>query len=392
MPKNTSSLGRKRPLVNIPLELLDFDPDNPRLAKEYRGSSQFDLLQVLNEQFNLEELAYSMSENGYFDEEPLVVIPHKVPKEFKSLDTIEEQQKLLNALIEKKEIRFIVVEGNRRTATLKLLVDSDLRRRLKIDTNFPKPKTQKIFDDLTVLPAIFYTERSDISAYLGVRHITGLLKWDAYAKAVYIASRIEEGVKKDQGIDESIREVQRQTSDRSDVIKKQYLCYKVLKEAETDLNFDINDIKDRFSLITVALNSPSIREFIGAPSYKDADFSKRIIPNKKLNNLEKLLTWIYGNGKDKTAILTDSRKISSRLAPVLSYQESTEYLLKYENLEDAYERSGGEKDYLIKKINDATRNLRSALSIAYRYREDDILQLVDDCIDAAEELKKMVVK
>ena len=98
------------------------------------------------------------------------------------------------------------------------------------------------------------------------------------------------------------------------------------------------------------------------------------------------------NGKDKTAILTDSRKISSRLAPVLSYQESTEYLLKYENLEDAYERSGGEKDYLIKKINDATRNLRSALSIAYRYREDDILQLVDDCIDAAEELKKMVVK
>ena len=183
MPKNTSSLGRKRPLVNIPLELLDFDPDNPRLAKEYRGSSQFDLLQVLNEQFNLEELAYSMSENGYFDEEPLVVIPHKVPKEFKSLDTIEEQQKLLNALIEKKEIRFIVVEGNRRTATLKLLVDSDLRRRLKIDTNFPKPKTQKIFDDLTVLPAIFYTERSDISAYLGVRHITGLPQMGCLCKS-----------------------------------------------------------------------------------------------------------------------------------------------------------------------------------------------------------------
>jgi hypothetical protein len=389
MAKIIAGLGRKRPQLNIPIELLDLDSENPRLAKENENSTQLDLLQILYQEFNLEELAYSMAENGYFDEEPIVVVPQKVPKDFKFATDIEQQQKELQELVNNEKIRFTVVEGNRRTATLKLLLNDDLRKKTKIDVDFPKP-SNKVAEELKIIPAIFYQDRENISAYLGVRHIAGLLKWEAYAKAVFLASRIEEGIKKKKSVEESIKEVQRQTADRSDVIKKQYLCYKVLKEAEEDLSFDITGIKDRFSLMTVALNSPSIREFMGVDSYKTVNFSKRVVPTKKLERVEKLLTWIYGNGKDKQPILTDSRKITSRLAPVLADEEATEYLLKHENLEDAYERSGGEKKFLMKKINDATKNLRNALTLAYKYKTEDVLALIDDCISAAEELKKMV--
>jgi hypothetical protein len=392
MATKVAGLGRKRPQLNIPIELLDLDPENPRLAKENQGRTQLDLLQILYDQFDVEELAYSMSENGYFDEEPIVVIPQKIPKDFKFSEDIEQQQKDIQDLINNGKIRFTVVEGNRRTATLKLLLEADLRKKVKVSEDFPKPASSKVEYDLKIIPSIFYPNRDDISAYLGVRHIAGLLKWEAYAKAVFLANRIEEGIKKKKSVENSIKEVQRQTADRSDVIKKQYLCYKILKEAEDDLNFEISNIKNRFSLITVALNSPSIREFIGVDSYKSVNFSKRVVPKNKLSNLEKILTWIYGNGKDKTAILTDSRKITSRLAPVLSDDDATEYLLKYENLEDAYERSGGEKKFLIKKVNDATKNLRNALSIAYKYKTEDVLLLIDECIGAAEELKKMVKK
>lgn len=391
MSKQIAGLGRKRPQLNIPVELLDLDAQNPRLAKE-QGATQLDLLQILYDQFDVEELAYSMSENGYFDEEPIVVVPQKMPKDFKYSPDIEQQQRDIQELINKGRIRFTVVEGNRRTATLKLLLDSDLRKKVKASEDFPKAASKTVESDLKIIPAIFYPIRNDISAYLGVRHIAGLLKWEAYAKAVFLANRIEEGIKKKKSIEDSIKEVQRQTADRSDVIKKQYLCYRVLKEAEEDLNFDISNIKNRFSLITVALNSPSIREFIGIESHKVVNFSRRVVPRSKLDHLEKILTWIYGNGKEKSAILTDSRKITSRLAPVLADPDSTEYLLKYENLEDAYERSGGEKKFLMKKINEATKNLRNALSLAYKYKTEDVLLLIDDCIGAAEELKKMVKK
>jgi hypothetical protein len=390
MSKIIAGLGRKKPQLNIPIDFLDLDIENPRLAKENQGGSQNELLQILYEQFDIEELAYSMSENGYFDEEPIVVVPQKMPKKFVYSSDIEQQQKDIQNLINGGTIRFTVVEGNRRTATLKLLLDAELRTKIKVAKDFPKPASSKVTEDLKIIPAIFYPNRDDISAYLGVRHIAGLLKWEAYAKAAFLANRIEEGIKRNKSVADSILEVQRQTADRSDLIKKQYLCYKILREAQDDLNFDTINMKNKFSLITVALNSPSVRDFIGVKSYREIDFSKRIVPTKKIQNLNLLLTWIFGNGKDKLPILTDSRKITSRLAPVLSDDDATEYLIKYEVLEEAYERSGGEKMFLVKKLNDATKNLRNALSIAYKYKTSDIETLINDCLAAGEELKKMM--
>jgi len=389
MEGNFAGKGRKRPQLNVPVEILDLDPENPRLAKEGKGGSQIDLLQILYSDFDIEELGYSMAENGYFDEEPIVVVPQKLPKGFKLPSDVEQQENELQKLINANKIRLTVVEGNRRVATLKILIDKTLRSKIKVGADFPKP-TSKVLQDLKIIPAIVYFNRDDISPYLGVRHIAGLLKWEAFAKALFLASRIEEGVKEGRSIESSIKDVQRQTADRSDVIRKQYLCYKVLKEAEENLSFDIENIKSRFSLITVALNSPHIREFIGVSSHKNVDFSKRVVPIKKTENLGKLLTWIYGNGKYRQPILTDSRKITSRLAPVLADEDATEYLLKYDLLEEAYERSGGEKKFLMKKLNDSIKNLRNALSIAYKYKTKDIQSLVDECISAAEELKKMI--
>jgi len=387
--KKIAGAGRKRPQLNIPIQYLDLDPQNPRLARESLKDTQLDLMHNLYENFDIEELAYSMSENGYFDEEPIVVVPKKLPAGIKLYSDIEKQQQQLQQLVNQGKLQFYVVEGNRRTATVKILSDDGLRKKLKIGSEFPGA-SRKVVEELKIIPSIFYPNRNDISAYLGIRHIAGLLKWDAYAKAVFLATRIEEEFKKSKNAEASIKEVRRQTADRSDVIRKQYLCYKVLEAAQEDLSFDITDVKTRFSLITVALNSPSIRNYIGVDSYKTVDFSKRIVPIKKLPKLENLLTWIYGNGNDKQPILTDSRKITSRLAPILADVDSREYLEKHEALEEAYERSGGEKKFLIKKITDATRALKNSLSIAYKYRDKEVLAMVDDCIDAAEELKKMV--
>jgi len=395
MPKQIKRRGHKKPQIDISLENLDLDNKNPRLAEEHKGGTQLDILNVLYDEFDLEEIAYSMAENGYFDEEPIVVIPKKLPQAFKwSDDTNKMQEDLDNLIKQDKNMRFIVIEGNRRIATAKLLTDKALRDKIKIKRDdFPTPK-KTAAEDLMVIPAIFYRFREGISPYLGVRHITGVLRWEAYAKAKYIAARIEEKRRKGKNIEESIGEVQRKVGDRTDVIKRQYMFYKVFEQARDDIDFNTDAIVDRFSLITVALNSPSIRKFIGVPSYKEAKFNKPLVPNNKLRNFETLLTWIFGKGKGTPPILTDSRKITSHLAPILADKDATEFLLKYgNNIVEAYERSGGEKEFVKKKFRTAQRAIENALQYAYKYKKDkEVIGLVNDLIKGAEELKKSILK
>jgi hypothetical protein len=397
MGKNTSidfaGKGRKKPQLNIPLDRIDLDNENPRLAEEYKKATQPDLLKVLYEDFNLDEIAFSMAENGYFDEEPIVVIPKTIPKgiNFKS-ENVAQVQDQLEKLIKTTDLRFVVVEGNRRIATSKLLTDATQRNVLKIrDQFFPKPKDRYVEEDLKTIPSIVYPDRTNLSPYLGVRHIIGLLKWDAFAKALFLSKRIEAAAK-NASIDDAIEQIQRQTGDRSDTIKKQYLYYKLYKEAEDDLEIDADKIKERFSLLTVAMNSPAIREYMGASSYKDVDFKKRIIPINRLDKFQNVLTWIFGDGKGKESIINDSRKITSTLAKVLAHKQAAAHLEKTSNLDDAFDLSDGEKDFLIKKITDATRSVRHALGIAFKYKSPELRSLVDELEISVKELKKMVSK
>lgn len=386
--------GTKRPLLDIPIDKLSVDNQNPRLAQEYQGATETVIMKVLVDDFDVEELAYSMAENGYFDEEPIVVVPARLPDTYKAkrFRTTDEYQTALSKFVQSPEAQFIVVEGNRRTTAAKLLIDQGLRAKLDVSNDFPKPKNNQVEVDLSTIPAIFYETRKDISAYLGVRHIIGISKWEAYARAVFIARKIEEDLKRKTKINDRIEEVQKQIGDRADVIRKQYMCYKLVEQAEVDLGFDASDIRRRFSLVTVALNQKAIREYLGVPSYKEANFSKPIVSTKKLPALEQVLTWIFGNkSKGKDRIIKDSRQITSTLAPVLADKDSTDYLIKYENLQDAYERSGGDRTYLIKKLSSIRKNLTVSLGLAYKFRNVlEVKELVEECSAAIKELKDMV--
>ena len=51
------------------------DGANPRLPERLRGGSQSELLNFLRKQGVLEELAQSCLDNGFFQHEPLIVLP-----------------------------------------------------------------------------------------------------------------------------------------------------------------------------------------------------------------------------------------------------------------------------------------------------------------------------
>src|SRR5215467_2316997 len=141
-----AGFGRKRRLLDVEIERLHLDPENPRLPEEVQGSKHPELLAHLYEHFDLEEIAEPMATHGYFDEEPLVAVPIDLPKKI-TPEQGKENKEYLKFL---ETCNFTVVEGNRRLATALILQDDALRKKLKART-WP-PINKLVREDLEVLP------------------------------------------------------------------------------------------------------------------------------------------------------------------------------------------------------------------------------------------------
>ena len=139
-----------------------FDAENPRLV-EYTLSatpSQFDLLKALWEKMAVEEVAMSIAHSGYFEHEPLFVE-------------------------RRSDGKFVVIEGNRRLAAVKLLLDGELRKRIGAkDLPSIDAIDRSRRATLQTLPVI-QTTRKKVWRYLGFKHVNGPSTWGSYAKAQY---------------------------------------------------------------------------------------------------------------------------------------------------------------------------------------------------------------
>ena len=379
MIKEIAGKGSRKPQLDIPIGIVNLDPLNPRIVPYSNGEknlSQLDLTSILFEHFDTQIVAMSLVANGYFDEEPIIVVPSKAPKDFsfEKFGDVDVLAKEIERLITTEEIQFTVVEGNRRVSTVKLLTDEALREKIGVEKSYPTLAIKDVKEDLKKIPCIIYENREKVSTYLGVRHIAGLLKWEAFAKAAYINETIENEIQKGFEDDEAIKNVQNVVGDRRDDIRKQYVSYKLFLEARDDLSFDVSPVIENFSLVTVLYNSPGIREYMKVNPYSKVNLTERIVPAETLENFRNVLTWVFGNSKTgEKPVLSDSRKISSQLSYVVNNETAREYLIKYKDLEGAFEHTNGEKEYLRKNLQRAARAIQTSLQFAYKYKKDEDL-------------------
>lgn len=392
---NFSGKGNRKPQLDININLIDVDYKNPRLVPYLDNpseSSQTDLIITLYENFDTEVVAMSLVENGYFDEEPLIVVPNKIPKDFSFSNYLkpDDLAKTIQKLIDGGKIDFTVVEGNRRAAAIKLITDTDLRTRLSVDKIYPKTVNSEILEDISNIPCIIYEHREDVSSYLGVRHIAGLLKWEAFAQAAYTADIIEQEIGKGNTINEAIKQVQKVVGDRSDKLRKQYVTYKLFIEARDNLGFDVRPLINKFSLLTVAYNSANIRKYLGVESYSKVDLENELIDSNKYDEFRNVLTWVYGNkDTNEQPVLTDSRKITNTLSHVVDSSDAVEYLIKFRDLDGAYDRTNGEREFLSKKMVSASRAIQTSLKFAFKYKNDEeLIKQVEELEELIEVLKK----
>lgn len=355
MAENPTTEAQYSKVVFLDTDKLLLDEENPRLASGKGGDTQEDLLKVLWTEMSVDELALSIAANGFFPEENLLVIPSN------------PQEKNEN----KK--KYIVVEGNRRLAAVRILINDELRNRIKA-TDIPKI-TLKQKQELDKLPVAIYKNRKELWEYFGFRHINGPKPWDAFSKAKYVAY-----VKEKYKI--SLNEIANKIGDKHATVQKLYRGYIVLQQAESKTNFDKQDIiRNRlfFSHLYTALDQSAYQKFLGITSKNSLKLNP--VPKSKYKELHELMIWLYGSkSESKQPLIRTQNPDLNTLREVISNKRALSALRSGQALERAAEIATGDEQRFQEAISRAKEDLIEANGlIGLGYKGDkDLFELISE--------------
>jgi len=329
----------KKTIEIIDVKDLILDYENYRISPEDKKTSQEDLLRLLEDDFDLVPIGKSMVDNGFFPVEPLIGIPTENGK-------------------------IIIVEGNRRLATLKMLTDPTMRRFSRNPEAWEKmaETAKKNGHVLTEAPVVIYENREQLTAILGFRHITGTKKWGPLAKARWVNDII--ATKK---IETDFSSIAREVGSRSDTIRNNYTAFRTFVQAKEEYEIDTENLEENFGVFYTALNNLNIRDFIGLKREKSIGRLKSPIPKSRKDELRELIEFVHGT-KRNLAVISDSRQLK-KLGNILVSKPGLAALRKTGSLELADRASGGEERTLLSNLETASFHLDEALKSAHRHGE-----------------------
>lgn len=296
-------------IEQIASSYLVFDIQNPRMVEF--GINQYteeELINLLWKEMAVEELVMSILAQGFFDHEPLYVMP-------------------------RKDGKLIVLEGNRRLAAIRSILNPDIVRGERM-RKFEGRITTEIKDKLeNRIPVIRLSNREDAWRLLGFKHVNGPAKWGSYAKAKYIVD-IHRNFKI------SLEQIAEQIGDTNKTVKKLYQGFMVIEQAAKHAEFSIDDIKTPrlyYSHLYTALGYEKFRAFLGITDDADID---NPIPSEKYHSLQEVMDWLYGSKKRGVEPLIRTQNPDlKRFVSVLDNEQSVAAMRMGRSLEVAFDLS-----------------------------------------------------
>ncbi len=355
-------------ITKVPVERLRLDRMNPRLVGEGAAASDEWIIARLYRSAELDELLHSISTNGYLDIEPLVV-----------MDVSGADDDSL-----------IVLEGNRRLATLRLLREPTLARRIESaeGVHIPVPglsgTARRTLDEVSVYPV---DDRGRARAFIGFKHINGPAKWDAYAKARFAADWYRKGRDEGTGLDQIASAI----GDRHDTVKRMVSAIYVLDQAREKGLFDIKDRGTRkfnFSHLYTALSRSQYMDYLGLETgWAKLDPKPNQVPPERHRELRRVLRWIYGSASDdvRPVVQTQNPDIK-RLGEVLANPEGRHVLEQSGDLKQAHasiETVEWRFEEALLRARDSIRDAAGALR-AYDGRDQSLLGIAEDVKETAD--------
>lgn len=332
------------------LDELYMDPMNPRLGRSNTGRdvTQERVLELMQD-WAIDELAVSFLESGFWPQEALIVTKEKLCG---------------------KE-RMVVIEGNRRVAALIFL-------RSAIQGNPASPKWADIArakkapaNLFTKIPYILLDSRKEIDAFLGFRHVTGIMEWRPAEKAQYIAKLIEEGCL-------SYEQVMRKIGSKTTAVRQNYIAYRVLMQMEGEESISIKNVEEKFSVLYLSLRTAGVQRYLDIDIKADPQTAQYPVPKNRLKQLTRVALWLFGDEKSEP-LFTDSRYVD-KFGTILESPDAVAYLERSgaPKFEVAYRTAGGDEPELVKLIEVAADNIELVLGRAHLYKKSSKLRKAID--------------
>lgn len=325
--------------VKVPVEWLTFDPNNPRFAPEQRPSGSQDdakVIEFLAGEVELRELVQSIGSNGYIGIEPLIVML--------------------------KGDRLVVLEGNRRLASLKVLRDPALASLARITPVEMPPELRATTDKVNVYRV---AKREDAQEIIGFKHIVGARPWDAIAKARYANDWLKrEEVKGPAGM--SLAEIAERMGDNNQTLRRMVTAVRLLDQAEAEGVWDTSFRSGKrfaFSHLYTALSFPSVTSFLGMHSLgPQEDPSSQPVPPERKGEMLELLGWLYGDKRENlTPVIGTQASDLPKLRKVLAAPAATELLRRSRNLDRADEEATDPGNRLMDNLYKASAGAEASL-------------------------------
>lgn len=336
-------------------DALSFDNRNPRLVEFATTNNEEDLINVLWSNMAVNELVLSILANGFFENEAMYAV--------------REGDKL------------IVVEGNRRLAAVKAILNPAVIRNGGMN-KFLGQITAELRDQLTTsLPVIVMNNREDTWRLIGFKHVNGAARWDSYAKAEYISQVHNE-------YRVPLDEIASQIGDSNKTVIKLYQGLMILNQADRETEFKKDDVFAKriyFSHVYTAMTYSSMQEYLGLNL---SDVSDNPVPQKNLKRLEEVMVWILGSKKQNLPPVFSSQNPGIRqLCEVVKSPDAVLRLRQSRDLESAFDWSQDGKDVFYEALVSAQAQLQKALSkLSYYDGDEDMLKTCFEMADAADSL------
>lgn len=273
---------------DVPLDQLMLDPNNPRYAdldvarqvpesKVHEPSVQATARsRMLEERFDVAQLKKSIQSVGFLRVDRLVVteLPEKAS--------------------------FLVVEGNRRLAALKSLLDDEASGEITLN----EPVRQSIVEvPVVVVRGESSGERNQYARTLqGLRHLPGVKPWGPYQQAQMVGVMLAEG----RDLLE-IREMLGLTAQRANSLRRVFYALEQMKD---DAEYGEFAKPHLFSNFEEALKLPKVREWLGWD-----DVTNRITNDQHRHFFYSWLVGIEEDGERRPPKVIDAKDL--RLLPRL---------------------------------------------------------------------------
>lgn len=299
----------------VPVEILDFDENNPRFTPDKKPDSDTDsaVISMLATSADLAELVQSISNSGYINIEPIIVI--------------------------ERNGRLAVLEGNRRLAAVKALRDPELAKAAKIAVPEMDGVKRATLDHILAYRVMSEDDARDL---IGFKHINGPQSWDAFAKARFAARWLDsEHEKARQGRPHmTLQQIAGRMGDQHMTMHRMVSAFFVLDQAQRAEVYSIEDRRKKafsFSHLYTGLAYEEFTRFLGmSRPDRTADPDREPVPRERFPELGQLLVWLYGSKEqDVDPVVKSQNPDLGRLRDVLGSPPAIKVLAERGNLDEA---------------------------------------------------------